>query len=56
MPEGTSQRNTLAEHRPPRGQGIRGTDPPPEEQVILQTAPELADYVAALRKLAGVGG
>jgi transposase len=50
VPEGESHRITLTEHRPPRGQGIKRTDPPPEEQVILQTAPELADYVAALKK------
>jgi hypothetical protein len=50
VPEGESQRITLAEHRPPRGQGIKRTDPPPEEQAILRTAPELADYVAALKK------
>jgi hypothetical protein len=40
----------LAEHRPPRGQGIKRTDPHPEEKTILQTAPELADYLAALKK------
>ena len=50
VPEGESQRITLAEHRPPRGQGIKRTDPHPEEQTILQTAPELADYLAALKK------
>jgi transposase len=50
VPEGESQRITLAEHRPPRGQGIKRTDPHPEEQAILQTAPELADYLAALKK------
>ena len=50
VPEGDYQRITLAEHRPPRGQGIKRTDPYPEEQAILQTAPELADYLAALKK------
>ena len=50
VPEGEYQRITLAEHRPPRGQGIKRTDPHPEEQAILQTAPELADYLAALKK------
>jgi transposase len=50
IPEGEYQRITLAEHRPPRGQGIKRTDPHPEEQAILQTAPELADYLAALKK------
>jgi hypothetical protein len=50
VPEGEYQRITLAQHRPPRGQGIKRSDPHPEEQAILQTAPELADYVAALKK------
>jgi hypothetical protein len=50
VPEGECQRITLAVHRPPRGQGIRRSDPPPEQQAILQAAPELADYVAALKK------
>src|SRR5215475_8127635 len=50
MPVGEYQRITLAEHRPPRGQGIKRTDPHPEEQAILQAAPELSDYLAALKK------
>src|SRR6266496_1133984 len=50
VPEGEFQRITLAEHRPPRGQGIKRGDPHPEEQAILQAAPELADYLAALKK------
>jgi hypothetical protein len=50
VPEGEYQRITLAEHRPPRGQGIKRTDPHPEEQAILQTAPELADYLVALKQ------
>jgi len=50
VPEGEYQRITLAEHRPPRGQGIKRTDPHPEEEAILQAAPELADYLAALKK------
>jgi RND family efflux transporter MFP subunit len=50
VPEGEYQRITLAEHRPPRGQGIKRSDPHPEEQAILQRAPELADYLAALKK------
>ena len=44
------QRITLAEHRPPRGQGIKRGDPHPEEQAILKAAPELAGYVAALKQ------
>ena len=50
VPEGDYQRITLAEHRPPRGQGIKRTDPHPEELAILQAAPELAEYLAALKK------
>jgi hypothetical protein len=43
-----SQRITLAAHRPPRGAVKR--EPHPEEQAILSAAPELAAYVAALKK------
>ena len=50
VPEGEYQRITLAQHRPPRGQGIKRTDPHPEEQALLQAVPELADYLAALKK------
>jgi hypothetical protein len=50
VPEGDYQRITLTEHRPPRGQGLKRSDPHPEEQAILQMAPELADYLAALKK------
>jgi hypothetical protein len=32
------------------GQGLKRTDPHPEEQAILQAAPEIADYVAALKQ------
>jgi transposase len=44
------QRITLAEHKPPRGEGVKRNDPHPEEQMILQTAPEIAAYVAALKQ------
>jgi hypothetical protein len=44
------QRITLAEHRPPRGQGVKRTDPHPEEQAILEAAPELAGYVTGLKQ------
>lgn len=43
------QRITLAEHKPPRGEGVKRGGPPPEEQAILAIAPELAMYVAALK-------
>lgn len=45
-----NQRITLAEHRPPRGQRTPRPDPHPEENAILTAAPELADYVAALKQ------
>jgi transposase len=48
--ESEGQRITLAEHRPPRGQGIKKPDVHPEEKAILETTPEIADYVAALKK------
>ena len=44
------QRITRAEHRPPRGEGVRRNDPHPEEQAIVAAAPETAPYVAALKQ------
>ena len=51
------RRITLAEHKPPRGEGVKRGDPRaqelkahyPEEQAILAAAPEIAQYVAALK-------
>ena len=43
------QRITLAEHRPPRGQGVKRGERHPEEQAILAALPELAQYVEALK-------
>ena len=43
------QRITLAEHKPPRGQGVKRGERHPEEQAILAALPELAQYVAALK-------
>lgn len=48
--EAEHQRLLLAEHRPPRGQGIARLQPHPEEKTILATAPEVADYIAALKQ------
>jgi len=45
-----AQRITLAAHRPPRGEGTRCRDPHPEEQALLQAAPEIAAYVTALKQ------
>jgi hypothetical protein len=44
------QRITRAEHRPPRGEGARRSDPHPEEQTLVAAAPEIALYVAALKQ------
>jgi hypothetical protein len=44
------QHVTLPEHRRPRGGKPRRPDPPPEEGAILTAAPELAAYVAALKR------
>src|SRR5437870_11118949 len=44
------QRITLTKHRPPRGQGIKRSDPHPEEQAIIKAAPEIAGYVQALKQ------
>ena len=43
------QRITLAEHKPPRGEGVKRGGPHPEEQAILAAAPELERYVTALK-------
>ena len=50
MAEAEQQRITLAQHRPPRGQGSSRPDPHPEEALILKAAPELADYLATLKQ------
>jgi hypothetical protein len=44
------QRITLAEHKSPRGEGVKRSEAHPEEQMILQAAPEIAAYVAALKQ------
>jgi transposase len=45
-----SQRVTLAAHRPPRGEGVKRSDPHPEEKAIVEAAPETALYMAALKQ------
>jgi len=56
--EAEYQRVLLPQHRPPRGQGLSRTQLHPEEKTILESAPEIAEYVAALkqrsRKVPGV--
>src|SRR5438445_8095222 len=44
------QRVTLAAHRPPRGEGVKRSDPHPEEKAIVEAAPETALYVAAVKQ------
>jgi transposase len=44
------KRITLPEHRPARGQGIKRTDPRPEEMTLGELVPEVADYITALKK------
>ncbi len=44
------QRITLAQHRPARGEGIKRSDPHPEEKAIAEAVPEIAEYVAALKQ------
>jgi hypothetical protein len=44
------QRVTLAGHRPPPSQRVPRPDPHPEEKAIVTAAPELAEYVAALKQ------
>src|SRR5271157_1286563 len=45
-----SQRVTLAAHRPKRGEGVKRSDPHPEEKAIVEAAPETALYVSALKQ------
>ena len=47
--EPLGQRVTLPGHRPPRGQAAPRPDPHPEEPLIVAAAPEISDYVAALK-------
>jgi transposase len=50
LAEGEFQRVTLSEHRRPHSQRIRPAGPHPDQQAILQTAPELAAYIDALKQ------
>jgi hypothetical protein len=45
-----NQRITLAAHRPPRGEGVKRGDPHPEEQALVEAAPEIAPYIAELKQ------
>ena len=48
--EAEHQRILLAQHRPPRGQGVARVAPHPEEKAILALVPEIAEYVAAVKQ------
>jgi len=45
-----SQRITLAEHKIPRGEGAKRSDPHPEEAALVDTAPQIAPYISALKQ------
>jgi transposase len=49
-------RATLLEHRPPRGQGGTPSAPAVEERQLIEAAPEIAGYVAALKQRAAGRG
>ncbi len=49
-------RATLPEHRPPRGQGGTPSAPAVEERQLLEAAPEIAGYIAALKQRAAGRG
>lgn len=44
------KRITLSEHRPARGQGVKRSEPRPEEKTLGEMVPEIAGYVSALKK------
>jgi len=48
--EPLGQRVTLEAHRPARGEGVKRSAPHPEEKAILDRVPEIAEYVASLKK------
>ena len=45
-----AQRVTLPEHKLPWGEGVKKSERHPEEQTILQAAPEITRYVAELKQ------
>lgn len=52
----TGQRVSLPEHRPPRGEAPKRRDPLPEETALLETVPEIGDYVATVKRRASGRG
>ena len=45
-----NQRIMRAEHRPPRGVGVKRSDSPSEEQALMEAAPEIATYLTDLKR------
>lgn len=45
-----NQRIMRAEHRPPRGVGVKRSDSPSEEQALIEAAPEIATYLTDLKR------
>lgn len=50
VPEAEHQRITVAAHRPTRGATGTRPNPHPEEQLIREAVPEIADYLTALKQ------
>jgi transposase len=48
--EATGHKSRLPEHRRQRGHGPKPSDPAPQEKVLIAKIPELAPYIAALKK------
>jgi hypothetical protein len=44
------QRVMLAEHRPPRGAGVKRSDSHPEEKTLIEAAPGIAPYISELKQ------
>lgn len=51
---GQGRRVTLAEHRPPRGQGSAALQPTPEERELSGAEPPVPAYAAALKQRSGL--
>jgi hypothetical protein len=47
--EPANRRITIPEHRPAWGQGIKRTDPRPEEKTLGELVPEISGYVSSLK-------
>ncbi len=52
----TGRRFALPEHRPKRGQGLQRKKPLAEEKVLIREAPEIREYVVALKSRAAGRG